>query len=106
MREFPVEIAIHKVAQTNAGTPVAFAMFTASVDAPGAKGDERKSTVFRSSKAFKTHCTARKLTKNVANLGRAKRATATNPAESNTPAAKVKGIPAIGPPDQIGINKP
>src|SRR6476620_5294755 len=87
------ENAIHKPAQKIAGTPVVLAMFTASVGTVAAKGDERKKTVFRSSKAFRTHCTARRLTTKVATRADAKRATAKRPAARSTPANKVKGSP-------------
>ena len=51
----PSAVMIQREAQTTAGMPVAAAMFTASVGALGAKGDERKKTVFRSRRAFRTH---------------------------------------------------
>ena len=43
------------IVHMTAGTPVALAMLVASVGAAGANGDERKKTVFRSSRAFRTH---------------------------------------------------
>ena len=43
---------IQREAQTTAGMPVAAAMFTASVGALGAKGDERKKTVFQIKKGI------------------------------------------------------
>src|SRR5215510_10868469 len=77
--------AIQSVAQMNAGTPVAFAMFRASVGTVAAKGEDRKKTVFRSSSAFKTHCTASRLTTKVATRAEAKRATAKSAADKRTP---------------------
>src|SRR2546423_13317842 len=50
--------AIQRTAQNIAGIPVAFAMFSASVGTVAANGEDRKKNVFRSSSAFKTHCTA------------------------------------------------
>src|SRR6185503_142759 len=73
------ENAIHKPAQKIAGTPVVLAIFTASVGTVAANGDDRKKTVFRSSNAFKTHCTAKRLTTKVATRADAKRATAKSP---------------------------
>src|SRR5437868_5017259 len=93
--------------QMIAGTPVACDIFTASVGTLGLNGDERKRTVFRSSKAFSTHCTANMLTTNVATRGEAKRATMNNPITSAIPATNVNGIleselhPAIN-----GLTKP
>src|SRR5947207_3254745 len=87
------DIAIHNVAQTTAGTPVAFAIFRASVGTVAANGEDRNKTVFRSSSAFKTHCTANKLTTKVATRAEANRATANSPAVNKTPANKVKGSP-------------
>src|SRR5437667_6808916 len=98
-------MAIQTMDQRIAGMPVALAMFKASVGTLGANGDERKKTVFRSSSAFKTHCTARKLTKKVAKRGLAKRASATRPTESSVPAISVNGIPENAP-DQTGLNSP
>ena len=51
----PIAIVIQVTAQTNAGMPVVFAMFTASVGTVGAKGEDMKKIVFRSSRAFSTH---------------------------------------------------
>ena len=73
------------------------AMFTASVGTLGAKGDERKKTVVRSSKAFRTHCTASRLTKNMANFGLVNLATANSPSDNTTPASSVKGTPESVP---------
>src|SRR5918993_1517429 len=102
----PRETAIQSVAQNTAGMPVALAMFTASVDALGANGEERKKTVFRSSNAFKTHCTARKLTKKVATRGFANLATATSPIDNSVPARNVNGTPESVPQVKIGESSP
>src|SRR5215813_15333497 len=87
------DVAIHKVAQISAGTPVALAIFKASVGTVAAKGDDRKKTVFRSSSAFRTHWTANKLTTKVATRAEANRATRNRPADNSTPANRVKGRP-------------
>src|ERR1041385_5121757 len=81
------EVAIQRTDQNKAGMPVAFAIFRASVGTVVTNGDERKKTVLRSSSAFSTHCTARKLTKKVATRADANRATTNNPAERIRPAA-------------------
>src|ERR1041385_7558102 len=73
------ESAIQSTAQNIAGIPVALAIFSASVGTVVAKGEDRKNTVFRSSRAFKTHCTASKLTRKLATFAGAKRATANKP---------------------------
>src|SRR5687767_8985164 len=99
-------IAIQMTAHKNAGMPVALAMFTASVGTVGANGEERKKTVFRSKSAFKTHWTARKLTKNVATLALANLARATKPIEREVPARKVKGMPESAPEETIGTKVP
>src|ERR1043166_515071 len=102
------EMVIQSEAQKRAGTPVAFAMFKASVGTVGANGDERKKTVLQSSKAFKTHCTASRLTTNVAARAEAKRATRKRPTVSKTPASKVNGMPlkATQAPAKIGFITP
>ena len=105
-KRIPNAITIHIVAQNIAGMPVAFAMFMASVGTEGAKGDDKKKTVLRSSSALRIHCTARKLTKNVATRELARRATATSPTESRVPATRVKGIPDQPIPDITGLNSP
>src|SRR4029077_18502091 len=89
--------AIQSTAQNIAGIPVAFAMFSASVGTVVAKGEDRKNTVFRSSRAFRTHCTASKLTRKVATFAEAKRATASKPTDSRPPASNVKGRPPSEP---------
>src|SRR5436853_1082431 len=89
--------AIQRTAQNIAGIPVAFAMFSASVGTVAAKGDDRKNTVFRSSRAFKTHCTASKLTRKVATFADAKRATANKPTDNRPPANNVNGTPLTEP---------
>ena len=83
-------------------------MFSASVGTVVANGDEGKNTVFRSSKAFKTHCTARKLTRKVATRAEANRATANNPTDISTPASNVKGRPPSEPqvPATKGLTTP
>src|SRR5215471_17685393 len=91
------EAAIHRTDQNSAGIPVALAMLSASVGTVAANGEERKKTVFRSSRAFSTHCTARKLTRKVATRAEAKRATANNPADISTPATSVNGRPLSEP---------
>src|SRR5438105_1863035 len=92
-----IEMATQTTAQRIAGTPVAFAMFTASVGTLAAKGEDRKKTVFKSSSAFSTHCTASRLTTKVATRALANRATANSPMESSTQATSVKGSPAREP---------
>src|ERR1700704_6533213 len=91
-----------------AGMPVAAAMFAASVGTAGANGDDRKKTVFKSSRAFSTHCTAKRLNTNVATPALAKRATANNPTASAMPAKKVKEIPdsELQDPATIGVMNP
>src|SRR5437016_631603 len=91
------ESAIQRTAQNIAGIPVAFAIFSASVGTVVANGEDRKNTVFRSSKAFSTHCTANKLTRKVATFAEAKRATANKPSDSKPPASNVKGTPLTEP---------
>src|SRR5437870_13607703 len=105
MNRIPNAIAIQTMAQAIAGIPVALYMFTASVGTDGANGDERKKTVFKSSSAFSTHCTASRLTTKVATAGDAKRATATRPIAKATPAKSVKGIPLseLHDPAMIGL---
>src|SRR4051812_30637121 len=102
------EVAIQRTDQNSAGIPVAFAIFTASVGTVVTNSDERKKTVLRSSNAFSTHWTARKLTKKVATRADAKRATANNPAEIIRPAASVNGRPPSVPqvPAMIGFTTP
>src|SRR5688572_15385621 len=99
-------MAIHSADQKIAGMPVAFAIFMASVGTEGANGDDRKKTVLRSSRALRIHCTARKLTKNVATRELARRATATRPNVSKVPASRVKGIPDQPIPDITGLKSP
>src|SRR5881227_2171406 len=89
--------AIQSAAQNIAGIPVAFAIFSASVGTVAANGEDRKNTVFRSSRAFKTHCTASKLTRKVATFAEAKRATANKPTDSKPPASNVNGSPLSEP---------
>src|SRR2546423_14393536 len=89
--------AIQSTAQNIAGIPVAFAIFSASVGTVAAKGEDRKNTVFKSSRAFKTHCTASRLTRKVATFADAKRATANKPTDISPPASKVKGSPPRDP---------
>src|ERR1043165_714506 len=83
-------------------------MFTASVGTVGpmAKGFEREKTVFRSKSAFKTHCTARKLTKKVATFALANLAIKTRPTEMNKPAKSVNGIPDHALIEKIGLKNP
>src|SRR5581483_1344498 len=102
------EITIHSAAQNIAGMPVAFAIFKASVGTVAANGEDRKKTVFKSSSAFKTHCTASRLTTKLATLALANRATANSPTDSSTPATSVKGSPANDPhvPARIGLITP
>src|SRR5450432_812886 len=102
----PKATAIQTTVQKIAGMPVALYMFIASVCTLGAKGAERKKTVLRSSKAFKTHCTARKLTKKLATRGLANLARATRPTVNKAPAIKVKGIPESEVHVMIGLNRP
>src|SRR5262245_23953225 len=99
------ETVIQSEAQKRAGTPVAFAMFKASVGTVAANGDERKKMVFKSSSAFKTHWTGSRLTKKVAARADAKRATRKRPTDSRTPANKVKGMP-LNAPATIGFITP
>src|ERR1051326_452883 len=96
------------IAQIIAGTPVAFAMLTASVGTVAANGDERKKTFFRSKSAFKMHWTARKLTMKVAMRGLPKRATRNSAPAKAMPANSVNGIPVSEPHDAaiIGLKKP
>src|SRR2546421_2060080 len=89
--------AIQSAAQNIAGIPVAFAIFSASVGTVAANGDDRKNTVFRSSRAFKTHCTASRLTRKVATFAEANRATANRPTDKRPPASRVNGIPPTDP---------
>src|SRR5437879_13499271 len=90
-------MTIHTIVQMIAGMPVALAMFTASVGTEGANGDERKKTFFRSSRAFKMHCTARKLTMKVAMRGLPNRAMRNNAPAKAMPAKRVNGIPVSEP---------
>src|SRR6266404_412182 len=99
----PTEIVIQTLAQTSAGIPVAFAMLIASLGNLGPKGVERKNTVFRSSRALRTHCTARKLRKKVASRELANFAMATRPRVNNDPAKSVKGMPDQTAPDTTGL---
>ena len=99
-------ITIQVMAQKKAGIPVALAMFAASVEMAGPNGDERKKTVFKSSRAFSTHWTARKLTKKVATLGPANLANAIRPTDRSVPASNVKGIPESAPPVTMGVKIP
>src|ERR1700730_144966 len=92
--------------QINAGIPVAFAMFTASVGTDGANGDERKKTVLRSKSALSTHWTARKLTKKDATRALENRAIKTRPTESKVPASSVNGIPDNAPHVSSRLNNP
>src|ERR1700738_2448458 len=91
-----------------AGRPVALAIFAASVGTVGPNGDERKKTVFRSSKAFRTHWTASRLKTKVATRALANLATATRPAARAMPAKNVNGIPVseLHDPDTIGLKSP
>src|SRR5207249_10805473 len=91
-----------------AGMPVALAMFTASGGTVGVNGDERKKTFFRSSKAFKMHCTARKLTMNVAMRGLPNCATRNNAPAKTMHAKKVNGNHGSEPhdPATIGLKSP
>ncbi len=99
-------MAIQMMAQRNAGMPVAFAMFTASVGTLVSNGEERKKTVFRSNSAFRTHWTARKHTEKAANLALANLASATRPTDRDVPAIKVKGMPESAPHEKIGVRIP
>ena len=85
-----------------------FAMFTASVGTLAANGDERKNTVFKSSKALRTHCTANRLTTKVAIRGRANRATAHKLIVKAKPANKVNGMPLteLHDPAMSGLTMP
>src|SRR5947207_10553564 len=89
----PNAATIQTPAQMTAGIPVALRMFSASVGTLGANGDDKNRTFFKSSNAFKTHCTASKLTTKVATRAEANRATANSPAVNKTQANKVKGSP-------------
>src|SRR6185295_2323518 len=102
----PIAIPIQVTDQIKAGMPVAFAMFTASVGTVGPNGEDRKNTVFKSSRALSTHWTARKLTRKVATRARAYFATATNPTLSSVPARIVKGSEAVTTPDMAGLMSP
>ena len=102
----PMAIPIQATDQIKAGMPVAFAMFTASVGTVGPKGEDRKKTVFKSSRALSTHWIARKLTRNVATRGRAYFATATSPTLSSVPAKIVKGSEDVTTPDMAGLISP
>ena len=55
IKSIPTEIVIHMTDQKSAGMPVAADIFSASVGIDGAKGEDRKNTVFRSSSAFRMH---------------------------------------------------
>src|SRR5207302_5024813 len=101
-------MTIHTIVHMIAGMPVALAMFTASVGTAGANGDERKKTFFRSSKAFKMHCIARKLTMKVAMRGLPNRATRNKAPAKTMPAKSVNGIPGSEPhdPATIGLKSP
>src|SRR6185295_890824 len=105
-QRIPSARIIQSPAQTIAGSPVAFVMFTVSVGTAGANGDARKKTVFRSNNALSTHCTARKLTKNPATLALANRAMSTSPTERTVPASKVNGMPAQLCKLNSGLNNP
>ena len=86
--------------------PVAVAMFTASVGTAVANDADKKKTVFKSNSAFNTHCTARKLTKNVATFLLANFAIKINPAEMARPANSVNGIPDQAANEKIGLMNP
>src|SRR5215813_12862711 len=104
----PTATAIHSSAQKIAGTPVALYMLTASFGTAGANGDERKKTVFRSSSAFRMHCTAIMLTMKSATRSEVHRPIAYRPSESTTPAIKVNGTlhhDCPGP-EKIGLRNP
>ena len=89
--KIPRASPIHITAQKMAGIPVNRDMFTASVIWGAAlKGTDKKNTVLRSKRAFKTHCTARKLTKNEATFRLANRATRKRPTVKNKPPKRVK----------------
>src|SRR5213594_1992775 len=83
-------------------------MLTASVGTLGPNGDERKKTVFRSSSALSTHCTASKLTTNVATLKLANLATRNSPTDRAIQANNVNGTPLseFHELEKIGLNKP
>src|SRR5439155_15719696 len=97
--------AIQTMVQMTAGMPVALYTFVASVGTAGAKGDERKKTVFKSSSAYSTHCTASRLNTKVATRALVNRATATSPTARAMPAKKVNGIPVseLHDPATIGL---
>src|ERR1051325_1894484 len=99
-------IAIQRMAQTSAGMPVALAMLTASVGTEGANGDERKNTVFKSSRALSMHWTASRLTKKVATRGLAYLAIAIRPRLSSVPARIVNGSAEETTPVMAGLMSP
>src|SRR5215218_8858494 len=78
---------IQKSTQKMEGTPVAAAMFAASVCA--SVKAEAKSTFRKSKTAFKTHCTARNETRKVAARGFRYLAAAKSPKGIATPATSV-----------------
>src|ERR1051325_1116027 len=79
------ESAIQRTAQNIAGMPVAWPIFSASVGTVVAKGEDRKNTVFKSSSAFKTHCTASRLTRKLATFADAKRGPPTKAKQTRPP---------------------
>src|ERR671927_1215244 len=80
-------MTIQKSTQKTEGTPVAAAMFAASVCA--SEKAEAKSTVRRSKTAFRTHCTARNETRKAAARGFRYLAAAKSPKGITTPATSV-----------------
>src|SRR5215207_11307728 len=80
--------AIQKSAQKTEGTPVAAAMFAASLCR--SVRAEAKSTFRKSKTAFRTHCTARNETRKVAARGFRYLAAAKSPRGSATPETSVK----------------
>src|SRR3712207_373849 len=77
-------MTIQKSTQKTEGTPVAAAMFAASVCA--SVKAEAKSTVLKSNTAFRTHCTARNETRKAAARGLRYLAAAKSPKGMATPA--------------------
>src|SRR5258708_25698853 len=96
------------IVQITAGMPVATAILAASLGTLAPKGDDKKKTVFKSSSAFSTHCTASRLTTKVATRALANRATPTTPIARTSPAKKVNRTPVSDPhdPDTIGFISP
>ena len=86
------EIAIHRITQAKAGTPVAAAMLAASEAASEAASDEAEMTnsVFKLKNALSRHWTARNAREKLTHLSVANLAIANSPAVRTEPETTVK----------------